>query len=81
ITAAGGETGDVTLPDAAGTPTAGPDGIAQTDATPVAIDATPDATEEGTASATAFGVGPCAAALLLPLAVVVSRGAARRRRA
>jgi len=27
-----------------------------------------------------YGVGPCAAALLLPLAIVVSLGAARRRR-
>ncbi len=80
ITAAGGEAGDVTLPEAAGTPTPGPDGIAQTDATPAAGDATPGATEEGTTGVTAFGVGPCAAALLLPLAVVVSRGAARRRR-
>ncbi len=81
ITAAGGETGEVALPGAAGTPTAAPDGIAQTDATPAASDATPDATDEGTTGVTAFGIGPCAAALLLPLAVVVSRGAARRRRA
>jgi len=80
ITAVGGEAGDVTLPEEVGTPTAGPGGIAQTDATPAANDATPGATEEGTTGVTAFGVGPCAAALLLPLAVVVSLGAARRRR-
>ena len=80
ITAVGGEAGDVTLPEAAGTPTANPGDIAQTDATPTANDATPGATAEGTTGVTAFGVGPCAAALLLPLAVVVSLGAARRRR-
>ncbi len=80
ITAAGGEAGNVSLPEAASTPTAGPGDLAQTDATPAASDATPGTTEEGPTGVTAFGVGPCAAALLLPLAVVVSRGAARRRR-
>ena len=80
ITATSGEAGEVALPGTASTPTAAPDGITQTDATPAAINATPGATTEGTSGVTAFGVGPCAAALLLPLAIVVSLGAARRRR-
>ena len=74
ITATGGEAGEVTLP-----PTAGPD-VAQTDATPVVASAIPGATAEGPTGTTGIGIGPCAAALLLPLAAVISLGAARRRR-